>query len=200
MFAAVAITMGGVAVLLQLRRVLNKNTLGVSSTTWTALTIMNAGWAAFYLTIDQPYISLASAVFFPATTTIAVLSARNKGLVLSQNLIGAAIAATVMYLATPAGEVLITIFASLSFLPQLNVTVKAYREKTSLDGISLSSWTWTTIVTMLWLAQGVVFGEPAMLIVNTLLLVSCVGILWITFTQPSRAIPSPAQLDPTGLN
>lgn len=186
MFAFAALVIGFIVAGLQLGRVVRGHTLGVARTTWGMVGILSSGWAAFYINMNENWVAVGNLLFTPIAISIAVICSQKK--LAAAAAFAAGIAATmlaVFNLPAVVQPVLATV-AGFMLFPQLLVVVKASRNLTSLDGVSIWAWSLNTLVAAMWFAQGVVFRSPEMLFANGLLFATAVPIVWITVTQPKR--------------
>jgi|688.fasta_scaffold76694_2 uncharacterized protein with PQ loop repeat len=186
MFGFAALAIGYLVAGLQLVRVVRGHRLGVAPLTWAMVGVLSAGWAAFYLNLGEYPTAIGNIVFSPVALSIAILCSPSRWGALVKVVSALVVAVAAVFFFPQVGEPVLATVAAFMLVPQLVVVVKAWRERTSLDGVSVSAWTLNVAVASLWLAQGVVFRSPEMLFANGVLLLTSIPIVAIVAVQPRR--------------
>lgn len=186
MFGFAALAIGYLVAGLQLIRAARGHRVGIAPLTWAMVGVLSAGWAAFYVNLGEYPTAVGNILFSPVAVAIVVLCAARRAGALIR--VSAAVAGTVAFvLAVPqVGEPALSFAAAFMLFPQLFTVAKAYRDRTSLDGVSVGAWTLNVAVSALWFAQGVVFRSPEMLFANSVLFLTALPIVYIVATQPRR--------------
>lgn len=186
MFGFAALAIGYMVAGLQLIRVLRGHRVGVAPLTWAMVGILSAGWATFDYNLGEYPLAIGNIAFSPIALSIAVLCSEKKVQTALQT--GTCLLAVVafVFFAPQIGEPILAIVAAFILFPQLLVVLRAYRKRTSLDGVSVGAWSLNVLVAALWFSQGVVYRSPEMLFANGVIFLMSVPIVVIVITQPRR--------------
>jgi hypothetical protein len=186
MFGFAALGIGYMVAGLQLFRVLRGHRVGVAPATWGMVGVLSSSWAVFYFNLGEYPTALGNILFSPLAISIAALCSTNKLKAATQ--MGACLVAamTFVFFLPQVGEPLLAGVAAFILLPQLLAVLRAYRSRTSLDGVSVGAWTLNVFVAVLWFSQGVVYRAPEMLFANGMIFLMSVPIVLIVVTQPRR--------------
>lgn len=193
MFAFAALTIGYVVATLQLIRVLRGHTLGVAPLTWGMIGVLSAGWATFYLNLGEYWVALGTIMFSPLAMLIALLCSTNKKRAAALLVASLTAVIATVFFAPTVGEPVLSLVAASMLIPQMLVALKAYWNKTSVDGISITAWILNLSVAVLWFTQGIIFSAPEMMFANGILFITGIPIIFVASVQPKRLAAQAAQ-------